>query len=53
MAMLLEEFPVVLTIFLALGALRLSQKHVLTRRTPVLETLGSVTVICVDKTGQL
>lgn len=53
MAMLPEEFPVVLTIFLALGAWRLSQKHVLTRRTPVLETLGSATVICVDKTGTL
>jgi P-type Ca2+ transporter type 2C len=53
MAMLPEEFPVVLTIFLALGAWRLSQKAVLTRRTPVLETLGSATVICVDKTGTL
>jgi len=53
MAMLPEEFPVVLTVFLALGAWRLSQKHVLTRRTPVLETLGSATVICVDKTGTL
>jgi len=53
MAMLPEEFPVVLTIFLALGAWRLSQKRVLTRRTPVLETLGSATVICVDKTGTL
>ncbi|MCE5202618.1 MAG: cation-translocating P-type ATPase [Coriobacteriales bacterium] len=53
MAMLPEEFPVVLTVFLALGAWRLSQRHVLTRRTPVLETLGSATVICVDKTGTL
>ena len=53
MAMLPEEFPVVLTVFLALGAWRLSQKHVLTRRTPVLEALGSATVICVDKTGTL
>ena len=53
MAMLPEEFPVVLTVFLALGAWRLSQKHVLTRRTPVLETLGSASVICVDKTGTL
>ena len=53
MAMLPEEFPVVLTIFLALGAWRLSQKKVLARRTPVLETLGSATVICVDKTGTL
>jgi P-type Ca2+ transporter type 2C len=53
MAMLPEEFPVVLTVFLALGAWRLSQKHVLTRRSAVLETLGSATVICVDKTGTL
>jgi Ca2+-transporting ATPase len=53
MAMLPEEFPVVLTVFLALGAWRLSQKHVLTRRSPVLESLGSATVICVDKTGTL
>jgi len=53
MAMLPEEFPVVLTIFLALGAWRLSQKRVLTRRTAVLETLGSATVLCVDKTGTL
>ena len=53
MAMLPEEFPVVLTIFLALGAWRLSQKQVLTRRSAVLETLGSATVLCVDKTGTL
>ncbi len=53
MAMLPEEFPVIMTVFLALGAWRLSRKHVLTRRTPVLETLGSATVICVDKTGTM
>lgn len=53
MAMLPEEFPVVLTIFLAVGAWRMSQKHVLTRRSAVIETLGSATVICVDKTGTL
>ncbi|MFA5885279.1 MAG: cation-translocating P-type ATPase [Acidimicrobiia bacterium] len=53
MAMLPEEFPVVLTLFLALGAWRMSQRHVLTRRSPVIETLGSATVICVDKTGTL
>ncbi|MDE3090504.1 MAG: cation-translocating P-type ATPase, partial [Chloroflexota bacterium] len=53
MAMLPEEFPVVLTIFLALGAWRISQKRVLTRRVPAIETLGSATVLCVDKTGTL
>ncbi len=53
MAMLPEEFPVVLTIFLALGAWRISQKHVLTRRVPAVESLGAATVLCVDKTGTL
>ncbi|MDD5439720.1 MAG: cation-translocating P-type ATPase [Candidatus Omnitrophica bacterium] len=53
MAMLPEEFPVVLTIFLALGAWRISQKNVLTRRIVSVETLGSATVLCVDKTGTL
>ncbi len=53
MAMLPEEFPVVLTIFLALGAWRLSQRQVLTRRVPAIETLGAATVLCVDKTGTL
>ncbi len=53
MAMLPEEFPVVLTVFLALGAWRMSQKHVLTRRPAVVEALGSATVVCVDKTGTL
>jgi P-type Ca2+ transporter type 2C len=53
MATLPEEFPVVLTIFLALGAWRISQRQVLTRRVPAIETLGSATVLCVDKTGTL
>ena len=53
MAILPNEFPVVLTIFLALGAWRISQKQVLTRRMPAVETLGSATVLCVDKTGTL
>jgi len=53
MAMLPEEFPVVLTVFLALGAWRISQHRVLTRRVPAVETLGSATVLCVDKTGTL
>ena len=53
MAILPNEFPVVLTIFMALGAWRISRQHVLTRRTPAVETLGSATVLCVDKTGTL
>ncbi len=53
MATLPEEFPVVLTIFLALGAWRMSQRHVLTRRVPAVETLGAATALCVDKTGTL
>lgn len=53
MATLPEELPVVLMIFLALGAWRISKKQVLTRRMPAIETLGSATVLCVDKTGTL
>lgn len=53
MAMLPEEFPVVLTVFLAIGSLRLSQKNVLTRKSSAIETLGSATVLCSDKTGTI
>ena len=53
MAVLPEEFPVVLTVFLALGAWRISRSRVLTRRMPAIETLGAATVLCVDKTGTL
>ncbi len=53
MAILPEEFPVVLTIFLALGAWRISRNRVLTRRMPAVETLGAATVLCTDKTGTL
>jgi len=53
MATLPEEFPVVLTIFLALGAWRISRNRVLTRRMPAIETLGAATVLCTDKTGTL
>lgn len=52
-SMVPEEFPVVLTIFLALGAWRIAQTNVLTRRVPAIETLGAATVLCVDKTGTL
>lgn len=53
MAMLPEEFPVVLAAFMALGAWRLSKVHVLARRPQVIETLGSATVVCADKTGTI
>jgi Ca2+-transporting ATPase len=53
MATLPEEFPVVLTIFLALGAWRISQHRVLTRRVAAVEMLGAATVLCTDKTGTL
>ena len=53
MALVPEEFPVVLTVFLALGAWRISRRGVLTRRMPAIEMLGAATVLCVDKTGTL
>ncbi|HEY0465518.1 MAG TPA: HAD-IC family P-type ATPase, partial [Polyangiaceae bacterium] len=53
MAILPNEFPVVVAMFLALGAWRLSRRKVLVRRIPVVESLGAVTVLCVDKTGTL
>jgi P-type Ca2+ transporter type 2C len=53
MAMLPEEFPVILTIFMALGAWRMSKKKVLTRNPSSIETLGTATVLCTDKTGTL
>jgi Ca2+-transporting ATPase len=53
MSLLPEEFPVVLTIFMAMGAMRLSRQRVLTRKATAIETLGSATVLCTDKTGTL
>ncbi|MEO8679859.1 MAG: cation-translocating P-type ATPase [Vicinamibacterales bacterium] len=53
MSMLPEEFPVVLTVFMAMGAWRISRARVLTRRAATIETLGSATVLCTDKTGTL
>ncbi len=53
MAILPEEMPLVLTLFLALGAWRIARRGVLTRRLPAIETLGAATVLCVDKTGTL
>ena len=53
MSLLPEEFPVVLTVFQALGAWRIAKSHVLTRRMPAIEALGAATVLCSDKTGTL
>ncbi|HEY6004879.1 MAG TPA: cation-translocating P-type ATPase [Anaeromyxobacter sp.] len=53
MAMLPEEFPVILTVFMALGAWRISRSRVLTRRLHAVEALGAATVLCADKTGTL
>ena len=53
MSLLPEEFPVVLTVFMAMGAWRISRARVLTRRAAAIETLGSATVLCTDKTGTL
>lgn len=53
MSILPEEYPVVLTVFMAMGAWRISKHRVLTRRVNTVEALGSATVLCVDKTGTL
>lgn len=53
MSILPEEYPVVLTVFMAMGAWRISKHRVLTRRAHTVEALGSATVMCVDKTGTL
>ncbi len=53
MSILPEEYPLVLTVFMAMGAWRIAKHHVLTRRSHTVEALGSATVLCVDKTGTL
>ena len=53
MAMIPEEFPVILTVFLSMGAWRLAKKKALVRKLPSVETLGAVSVLCVDKTGTI
>ena len=53
MSLLPEEFPLIMTVFMAMGAWRISQARVLTRRAAAIETLGATTVLCTDKTGTL
>lgn len=53
MSIIPEEFPVILTVFLALGAWQMARQHVLVRRAAAIEALGAVTVLCTDKTGTL
>ncbi len=53
MAMIPEEFPVILTVFLSMGAWRIAKKKSLVRHLPSVETLGAVSVLCVDKTGTI
>jgi Ca2+-transporting ATPase len=53
MAMIPEEFPVILTVFLSMGAWRLAKKKSLVKKLPSVETLGSISVLCVDKTGTI
>lgn len=53
MAMIPEEFPVIMAVFLSMGAWRLAKKQSLVRKLTSVETLGSVSVLCVDKTGTI
>ena len=53
MAMIPEEFPVILTVFLSMGAWRLAKKKSIVKKLPSVETLGAVSVLCVDKTGTI
>jgi len=53
MSLLPEELPVVLALFLTMGAIRMSRARVLARRGAAIESLGATTVLCTDKTGTL
>ena len=53
MAMIPEEIPVILTVFLSMGAWRLAKKKSLVKKLASVETLGAISVLCVDKTGTI
>ena len=53
MALIPEEFPVILTLFMAIGAWRISKEKVITRQPSSIESLGSISVLCIDKTGTI
>ena len=52
-AIIPEEFPVILAIFTSIGAWRLAKKKALTRQLSAIETLGTISTLCLDKTGTL
>ena len=53
MATIPEEIPVILTVFLAMGSWSLTKKNTLTKNMKAIETLGTVNVLCTDKTGTI
>ena len=53
MAMIPEEFPVIFTVFLSMGAWRLAKNNSIVKKLPAVETLGAISVLCVDKTGTI
>ncbi|HNE29459.1 MAG TPA: cation-translocating P-type ATPase, partial [Saprospiraceae bacterium] len=53
LALIPEEIPVAFTTFMALGAFRMTRKNVLVKQPKTVESLGSATVICLDKTGTI
>lgn len=53
LSMIPGEFPVILSVFLSMGAYRLAKKNALIRHLPSVETLGSISVLCMDKTGTI